>query len=177
MADEEKKEDEKNEGEKPKGGSKKLLIIGLIAGLVVGGGAAAGYFIMMPSPNAEIEHVNEEIVEEIIEEIVPELPDYQYARMDRLQLPLFYKGRILKYAVMDVSLETIGNGDKMLVVRNILIIRDALLRFYSINSVGRKDNPNIVDFDKLSTKILELANQEAHKDVVKRVVISQSRSF
>ncbi len=177
MADEEEKEEENKEEEtqedKPKGGGKKLLIIGLVAGLMVGGGAAAGYFIMMPSPEAEIEHVEEVVVEEI----VPELPDYQYARMDRLQLPLFYKGRILNYSVMDVSLETIGATDKMLVVKNILIIRDALLRFYSVNSVGREDNPNIVDFDKLSAKILEFANQEAHKDVVKRVVISESRSY
>lgn len=118
-----------------------------------------------------------EVVEDVVEEPVEELPDYQYARMDRLQLPVFYKGRVLNYTIMDVSIETIGNEDKMLVVKNVLVVRDALLRHYSVNSVGREDNPRIVDFDKLSEKIMEFANVEAHRDIVTRVVISESRSF
>ncbi|MBT5073977.1 MAG: hypothetical protein HOJ34_13010 [Kordiimonadaceae bacterium] len=171
MADEEKKDDEGAEEEKPKG-SKKLLIIGLLAGLLVGGGGAAGFFIMMPG-DGEVEVV-EEVAEEEPEE---ELPDYQYARLDRLQIPVLYKDRVLNYTIMDVSIETIGNDDKLLVVKNILVVRDALLRFYSVNSVGREDNPRVVDFDKLSEKIKELSNAEAHKDIVTRVIISESRSF
>ena len=171
MADEEKKDDEGAEEEKPTG-SKKLLIIGLLAGLLVGGGGAAGFFIMMPG-DGEVEVV-EEVAEEEPEE---ELPDYQYARLDRLQIPVLYKDRVLNYTIMDVSIETIGNDDKLLVVKNILVVRDALLRFYSVNSVGREDNPRVVDFDKLSEKIKELSNAEAHKDIVTRVIISESRSF
>lgn len=78
---------------------------------------------------------------------------------------------------MDISLETIGNENKMAIIRNVLIIRDALLRYYSVNSVGREDNPRIVDFDKLSAKILEVANQEIHNEAVTRVVISENRNF
>lgn len=168
MADEQNIEE--NEEEKPKG-SKKLLIIGLLAGLLFGGGGAAGFFIMMP-----IEE-DVEVVEEVVEEPEEELPDYQYARMDRLQLPVLYKNRVLNYTIMDVSLETVGNEDKMLAVKNVLVVRDALLRHYSVNSIGREDNPAVVDFDKLSEKIMELANAEAHKDIVTRVIISESRSF
>jgi len=171
MADEEKPQESEQQQE-PKGGGKKLLIVGLLAGLIFGGGGAAGFFILQ-SGNDTTEHVEEVVVEEK----KPELPDYQYARMDRLQLPVFYKGRVLNYAVMDVSMEVIGNDDKMLAVKNVLIVRDALLRHYSVNSVGREDNPRIVDFDKLSGKIMELANAEAHKEIVNRVVISESRSF
>ena len=172
MADEkEKDEAQPEEIEAPKKGSKKLLIIGLLAGLLVGGGGAAGFFIMQ-SGEEEVAPAIEEVVE-----VEPELPDYQYARMDRLQLPVFYKGRILNYAVMDVSMEVIGNNDKLLAVKNVLIVRDSLLRHYSVNSVGREDNPRIVDFDKLSKKITEFANAEANKEIVQRVVISESRSF
>lgn len=172
MADD--KEKNKEQGEEliaPKKGSKKLLIIGLLSGLLLGGGGAAGFFIMQSGKEEVVS------VEEVAVEKEPELPDYQYARMDRLQLPVFYKGRILNYAVMDVSMEVIGNNDKLLAVKNVLIVRDALLRHYSVNSVGREDNPRIVDFDKLSKKITEFANTEAHKEIVKRVVISESRSF
>jgi flagellar protein FliL len=172
MADEDEKQEGQNVDEK-KGGGKKLLIIGLLAGLIFGGGGAAGYFIFMGGDKGEPEVVEEEIVEEK----GPELPDYQYARMDKLQLPVFYNGRVLNYAVMDVSLETIGNDNKMIAVQNVLIVRDALLRHYSINSVGREDNPSIVDFDKLSEKIKEFSNAEAHKDIVTRVIISEARSF
>jgi hypothetical protein len=113
----------------------------------------------------------------VVEEKSPELPDYQYARMDKLNLPLFYKGRVLNYAVMNVSMETIGNDDKLLVVKNIIIIRDALLRHYSINPVGREDNPRIVNFEVLSAKIKEVVNAEIGRVVVKRVVISENRIF
>ena len=172
MADDGEKQQEQVSEEPKKGGSKKMLIVGLLAGLIFGGGGAAGYFIFMGDS-----HEPEVVKEEKVEEKAPELPDYQYARMDKLQLPVFYKGRVLNYTVMDVSLETVGNEDKMLVVQNVLIVRDALLRYYSVNSVGREDNPRIVDFDALSEKIKELANAEAHKDIVTRVVISEARSF
>ncbi len=168
-------EEEKSEGENEKkqsGGGKKLLIIGLLAGLVVGGGGAAGFFLMQSGDEEPIveEHV-------VVEEKKPDLPDYQYAKMDRLQLPVFHNGRILSYAVMDVSMEVIGNDDKLLAVKNALVVRDALLRYYSVNSIGREDNPRIVDYDKLSLKIIELANAEAHRDIITRVIISESRSF
>lgn len=170
MAEEEK--DTNEDGAKPSGGSKKLLVIGLIAGLLVGGGGAAGYFIMQPSNDANHEAAAEEVVEK-----APELPDFQYARIDKLNLPLFYKGRVLNYAVTSVSLETIGNDDKLIVVKNIIIIKDALLRYFSINAVGREDNPRIVDFDKLASKIKEVANQEIGREIVTRVVISETRNF
>ena len=170
MAEEEK--DVNDESAKPSGGGKKLLIIGLIAGLFVGGGAAAGFFIMQAGSDKK-----SEVVEEVVEEKEPELPDFQYARMDRLNLPLFYKGRVLNYAVTNVSLETIGNDDKMIVVKNVIIIKDALLRYFSVNPVGRDDNPRIVDFDKLTTKVKEVANQEIGREIVTRFVISESRKF
>ncbi|MCP5382183.1 MAG: hypothetical protein H6912_07410 [Kordiimonadaceae bacterium] len=170
MANEE--EQQNNEQNNPKSGNKKLLLIGLIAGLIVGGGGAAGFFIMQS--HEALEEVQEE---KIVGEKEPELPDYQYARMERLQLPLFYEGKILNYALMDVSIEVIGNKDKMLVVKNIIIIRDALLRFYSVNPVGRDDNPRIVNFDKLSEKIKSLVDEELKKEIVSRVVITQSRNI
>ncbi len=169
MADEEEKQEETTE-EKPKG-SKKLLIVGLFLGLLVGGGGAAGFFIMQ-SGDASAGAPKEVVVEQ-----KPELPDFQYARMDQLKLPVLYNGRVLNYAVMNVNMEVIGNDDKMLAVKNVIIIRDALLRHYSVNSVGRDDNPRIVDYDKLSDKIIEIANAEAQRDLVKRVVISESHSF
>ncbi len=169
MADEEKIEEGGEENPKS-GGGKKLLIIGLLAGLVVGGGGAAGFFLMQPAP-AEAEPVAEVAIAE------PKKPDYQFARMDGLQLPVFYNGRVLNYAVMDVSLEVIGNDDKMEVVKNGVVVRDALIRHFSVNSVARDDNPNVVDYDKLSEKIKEFANAESNREIVKRVVISQARSF
>lgn len=168
MAEEENNQEEQIE--KPKGSGKKLLIVGLLMGLMVGGGGAAGYFIMKSGP-AEVEEAV------VVVEKTPELPDFQYAKMEGLQLPVFYNGRVLNYAVMDVSLEVIGNDDKLQVVRNNFLVRDTLLRYFSVNSVGREDNPSIVDYDKLSEKIKEYANAEAEREIVKRVVINQSRSF
>ena len=176
MAEDDTKNEDEEKGKeaKSKGGSKKLLIIGLLVGLLIGGGGAAGFFLMKPSDDAGQEHV-EEIVEE--EQIAPELPDYQYARMDKLQLPIIYKGRVLNYVVMDVSMEVIGNIDKMVLVKSVLVIRDELIRHFSENSVGREDNPRTVDYDSLSEKIKKTANDTVHQDMVKRVMISESRIF
>lgn len=74
-------------------------------------------------------------------------------------------------------MQTIGNEDKLLVVKNIIIIKDALLRYFSVNPVGREDNPRIVDFDKLAAKIRQVANQEIGREIVNRVAISESRNF
>ena len=167
MAEEETNNDDVEE--KPSGGGKKLLIIGLLVGLLIGGGAAAAFFITQSgSESTEVE---------VVEEKAPELPDYQYARMDKLNLPLFSNGRILNYSLMNVSLETIGIDDKTLVERNTISIRDGLLRYYSVNSIGREDNPRIVDFDRLSEKIKEVTNAEIGRDVVTRVVISENMTF
>ena len=171
MADEEEKKEEGAEEEKPQGGCKKLLIIGLLAGLIFGGGGAAGYFIMMPSDEGHEETAEAEPEPEVV------LPDYQYAEINRLQSPNIYNGRILNYVLMNISMEVIGEPDKLLVERNILIIRDALIRFYSENPLGREDNRTIADFTSLSQKIKELANHEAHKEAVQRVIISQSRAI
>lgn len=172
MAEENSNQDEQEE--KPKGGGKKLLIVGLLAGLLVGGGGAAGFFIMQ-SGSAETHSEAEEA--QAGAEIKPKLPDYQYAKIDGLQLPVFSNGRVLNYAVMDVSMEVIGNEDKLQVVRSNVLVRDSLIRHFSVNSIGREDNPSIVDYDKLSEKIKEYANAEAKREIVKRVVINQSRSF
>lgn len=170
MADKEEIEKKDQEVVEKKDGSKKLLIIGLLLGLFLGAGGVAGFFMTKSSAPDEV------VIEEVVEK-APELPDYQYARMEKLKLPLFYEGRILNYAVMDVSMEVIGNDNKMRLVKNVIIIRDALLRHFSVNSVGRDDNPRIVDYDKLSQKIMEFANNEMHSDLVTRVVVSESRSF
>ena len=173
MADEENTDESQKEEEKPKGGSKKLLIIGLLSGLILGGGGAVGFFIMQPSETDE--DPIEEIVEEV--EVAPVLPDYQYVDIERLQLPNIYKGRVLNYVSMNVSMEVIGEQNKMLLEKTVLIIRDSLIRYYSENSIGREDSPRIADFDGLSQKIREFANNEVHKEIVERVIVSESRSL
>lgn len=173
MSDEENNEDAGEEGqEESGGGSKKLLIIGLLAGLLVGGGGAAGFFIMQSGGEGEAEEVVE-----VVEEPEPERPDYQYASLDRLSLPLFYNGRVLNYALMSVQLETIGEANMTKVNKNMILVKDALLRYYSVNPVGREDNPRIVDFDKLSAKIQEIIDQEIGSGIVTRVVINDSRNI
>ncbi|MCC3860609.1 flagellar basal body-associated FliL family protein [Pseudemcibacter aquimaris] len=172
MSEEENKEDEKPEEKTEEGGGgKKLLIVGLLAGLIVGGGGAAGYFIMQSGNDGGAEVVEAEPEPEI------ERPDYQYAQLDRLSLPLFHNGRVLNYAMMSVSLETIGEENMTLVNKNMIIIKDALLRHYSNNSVGREDNPRVVDFDKLSSKIQEIIDQEIGKNIVTRVVINDAMNL
>lgn len=170
MADKEEAQKDDQKADPKQGGGKKLLIVGLMLGLLIGAGGVAGFFMTKSSAPEAV------VVEEVVEEL-PELPDYQYARMEKLKLPLFYEGRVLNYTVMDVSMEVIGNDNKMRLVKNVIIIRDALLRYFSVNSVGREDNPRIVDYDKLSEKIMEFANKEMHGDIVTRVAVSESRSF
>ncbi len=173
MADEEKSDNEQKKDEKPKGGGKKLLIIGLLSGLILGGGGAAGFFIMQPS------EADEDAIEEIVEEVepAPVLPDYRYVDIERLQLPNIYNGRVLNYVSMNVSMEVIGEQDKMLLEKTVLIIRDSLIRYYSENSIGRKDSPRIADFEGLSEKIKEFANNEVHKEIVERVIVNESRAL
>ena len=173
MADEENTDGNQEEGEKPKAGSKKLLIIGLLSGFILGGGGAVGFFIMQPS------ETDEDTIEEIVEEVepAPVLPDYQYVDIERLQLPNIYNGRVLNYISMNVSMEVIGEQDKMILEKTVLIIRDSLIRYYSENPIGREDSPRIADFEGLSEKIKEFANNEVHKEIVERVIVNESRAL
>jgi flagellar basal body-associated protein FliL len=176
MAKNDKENDEKEipEEVKPASGGKKFLIIGLSVGLLIGGGAAAAVLMFLPKGDANIEAVETAEEEEYV---APELRDYQYAKMDKLQLPLIHNGRVLNYVVMDISMEVIGTENKMVIVKNTVIIRDELIRHFSENSVGQKDNPRTVDYNGLSEKIIEIANAHVHQDMVKRGMISQSRLF
>ncbi|MFC7050377.1 flagellar basal body-associated FliL family protein [Emcibacter nanhaiensis] len=172
MADEEKTENNGQQAEKS-GGGKKLLIIGLLAGIIVGGGIGAGAFFMLGSSPEE--HVEEEVVEH---EPEPEkVKELFFVRMEKFTVPLMYKGRVLRYVVMDLNLQVDGNEEKLLVVQSLPIIRDALLRDVSEHTIGSPDNPNVIDFEGFTDRVTRIGNEIMHEKLIKKTLVVEARGY
>lgn len=146
------------------GGRGKLpLILGLAAGLVLGGGGVGGYFVFLaPEGNA------------LAEGEQPAARRTTFIRIDRLSAPLFDEGRVVAYALLDLSLEVRSNGDDILIAQRMPALRDAFLREVTENSISRAGTPLVIDYDALTTRLREVANRELRKDVVLRVLVIQT---
>ncbi len=155
----------------PKKGSKKLLIIGLLLGLLLGGGGGVGAFMMMGGGG---EHVEEEHKEAVVEE--PKT-DPQFVKLERMTLPLVKNNKVLGQMVIDFSLEVDGTDNKMIVIRNLPEIRDAMLRHYSDMPLGKTDSPRSVDYPRLKKTLKKISNKLLHDPLVTRVMIVQARQF
>ncbi|WP_321392020.1 flagellar basal body-associated FliL family protein [Emcibacter sp.] len=172
MADEEKKDESGNDAGNA-GGGKKLLIIGLAAGILLGGGIGAGAFFMLGSSSEE--HVEEEVAEE---EPEPEKQkELFFVKMEKFTVPLMYKGRVLRYVVMDLSLEVDNNEHKLEVVQSLPIIRDAMLRDVSKNTIADHDNPNVIDFEEFTSRVTRIGNDVMGEHLIKKTLIVESRGY
>lgn len=167
MAD---KSDENPEKEKPKGGSKKLLIIGLIVGLLLGGGAAFGALTMMKADEGG--HVEEDVV--VVEE---HQIDPQYVKVEHMTIPLIHNNRVFGNATIDFSMKVDGIDNKIIVVQNLPEIRDAMLRHFSSNPIGRKDSPRSIDYILLTDTLLKISNDILHTPLVLQAMVVQVRLF
>ena len=167
MAD--KDEDKDNSpAEKTKGGGKKLLILGLLLGLLLGGGAAA--FFLLSGGDASEKSAEEVVVKDQKPKI-----DAQFVKVERMNIPLVSKGRVLGNLTVDFSMEVDGNENKLLVVRNLPEIRDAMLRHFSEESIGKPDNPRSVDYPRLKETLKDISNRILHDPLILRVMVVQVR--
>ncbi|WP_417317652.1 hypothetical protein [Emcibacter sp.] len=173
MADEEKQEDGAQEESGSGGGGKKLLIIGLLAGIIVGGGAGAGAFFMFGS--APEEPVEEEVVEE--EPELSKQKELVFARMEKFTVPLMYKGRVLRYVIMDLNLQVEGNDQKLLVVQALPIIRDALLREVSEHTIANPNNPNVIDFEGFTKRVTKIGNEIMGERLILKTLVIEARGY
>lgn len=169
MADEDKAETEE---EKPESGSKKLLIIGLLVGLLLGGGGGVGAFMMLAGGEEEAEVLEEEVPVVTVPETDP-----HFVKIDRMTLPLVHKNRILGNVMIDFSMEVDGNDNKMVVIRNLPEIRDAMLRHFSVTPIGKEGSPRNVDYPRLKKTLEDISNEVLHDPLVLRVMIVQARQF
>jgi flagellar FliL protein len=165
---------ENGEDQKPAGGSKKLLIIGLILGLVVGGGGAAGALIMMGGDDDGTDSVK---AVEVAPEPEKHKVDLHFVKIERFNVPLVYKGRILHYLMMDLSIEVDGNDNKLKVVHRMPAIRDAFLKSVTDKSLSDEKNPRIMDYSAFKKRFKDIANKVLHEELVLEVLIVNSSQF
>lgn len=167
MAEEKEPEEAK---EPKKGGGKKLLIIGLLAGLLLGGGGGFGAFMMMGGGEKPEAHEEKPVVKE------PEL-DLHFVKLERVSIPLIYNHRLSGSMMIDFSMEVSGNENKMEVIHSLPEIRDALLRHFSVTSIGKADSPQTIDYPRLKKTVKDISNSILHDPVVRRVMVVQARRF
>ncbi|VAX02508.1 hypothetical protein MNBD_ALPHA03-2023 [hydrothermal vent metagenome] len=176
MAKEEDKKAENTEDtpveEKPKGSSKKLLVIGLLLGLLLGGGAGFGAFMMLSGSDAPAEQ-NEEVV---VKKEEPKI-DAHFVKVERVNIPLVSKGRVVGNLIADFSIKVDGNDNKMEVIVNLPEIRDAILRHFSGKSIGKKNNPRSIDYPMLKQAIKDISNKILKKPLVLDVMVVQVKQF
>lgn len=146
------------------GRSKLALILGLTAGLLVGGGGVGGYFVFFVPESAETPAEAEQ----------PAARKTTFIRIDRLSAPLSNDGRVVAYALLDLSLEVRSNGDDLLIAQRMPALRDAFLREVTENTVSRAGQPLVIDYDAVTTRLRDVANRELRKEVVLRVLVTQT---
>ncbi|WP_138379897.1 flagellar basal body-associated FliL family protein [Luteithermobacter gelatinilyticus] len=152
-------------------GGKKFLIVGLLAGLVIGGAAGGAAFLFL---GAETGGMAPGAAQE--KKDPPKPKDIHYVKMERFTAPLVHKGRVLNYVVMDLSIEVESNENKLLVVRNLPLIRSALLQSVSETPIGRKDNPYMVDYQAFSDRMKKISNEVIGKTAVNKVLVVEVRA-
>lgn len=173
--EEENTEDNKKDSpveEKPKTGGKKFLIIGILLGLLLGGGGAFGAFMILSGSDAPEEKLEEEIVKKEEPKI-----DAHFVKVERVNIPLVSKGRVVGNLIADFSIKVDGNDNKMEVIVNLPEIRDAILRHFSGKSIGKKDNPRSIDYPMLKSAIKDISNKILKEPLVLDVMVVQVKQF
>jgi len=147
---------------KPAGRGKLALLLGLAAGLLVGGGGVGAYFVFFAG--AEVKPLTSDDAAR----------KTTFIRIDRLSAPLVSDGRVLGYALLDLSLEVRSNGDDLLVAQRMPALRDAFLRAVTDSPISRVGEPLAIDYDAVTELLRDVANRELRKDVVVRVLVTQT---
>ena len=162
--------DENTEDENSGGSSKKLLIIGLVIGLALGGGGAVA---------ALMSGGGDEAAEKPPEKEAPAKHkiDIHFVKIERFNVPLVHKGRVLHYMMMDLSLEVDGNDNKLKIVHRMPAIRDAFLKDVTKKSLSDPQHPRIMDFAAFKKRFKNTANEILHEDLVLNVLIVNSAQF
>lgn len=170
-ADDKSKPDDKAkeaDGKASAGGGKKLLIIGLAAGLLVGGGIAAAYFLFLAPQKKAVAAV------EAPPPPPPPPENTTFVKVDRVSAPLVHEGQVLGYVLLDLSLEVKGNANELLVAQRLPALKAAFLKEVTRAPIGKEGEPLIIDFDALTNRLRQAANQELGKAAILRVLITQS---
>ncbi len=161
--------DNKDEGQDKKAGSggRKFLIIGLAAGLLVGAGGAGAYFLFMAKDKAASAPV--------AAKEAPKPPKTtSFVKLEHLSAPLVSNGKVLGYVLLDLSLEVKGSADELHVAQRLPELRAAFLKDVTDTPIGKPDQPMMIDYDALTTRLRTLANQQLGEEAVVRVLVTQS---
>lgn len=146
------------------GRSRLALILGITAGLLLGGGGVGAYFVFFAAPQSG----------DATTDASSATRKTTFIRIDRLSAPLSADGRVVAYALLDLSLEVRSNGDDILIAQRMPALRDAFLREVTDNSISREGQPLVIDYDAVTTRLRDVANRELRKDVVLRVLVTQT---
>ncbi|RIK92789.1 MAG: hypothetical protein DCC73_10940 [Proteobacteria bacterium] len=169
-ADDKSKPDDKAkeaDGKASSGSGKKLLIIGLAAGLLAGGGIAAAYFLFLAP--------QKKVVAAVETPPPPPAPENTtFVKVDRVSAPLVHEGQVLGYVLLDLSLEVKGNANELLVAQRLPALKAAFLKEVTRAPIGKEGEPLIIDFDALTNRLRQAANQELGKAAILRVLVTQS---
>lgn len=152
------------------GGGRKFLVIGLLAGLLIGGGGAGAYFLFLG---------NEEQASASVETPAPppaeEKPvETVFVKLERLSAPLVSNDRVMGYVLLNLSLEVKGTENEVKVAQRLPALKAAFLRDVTTTPIGKPDQPMIIDYESLTSRLTEVANRELGEDMILRVLVTQS---
>ncbi len=177
MADKDQKDEKDGEGEeekpKKKLGGKLLLIIGLVGGLAIGGGTA--FFLASMGGDDETAMEEQEETEAVEAEENIEL---FYVDINRLPAPVLDEdGKVLGYMFLDLSLETDGGENQKFIYDRLPRLQDAFLREISKTRISKPGQPGVVDYDRLRSRFLTMANKTLGRNIVRSVLIRGATQF
>jgi len=159
-----------NEQAAKSGGGRKFLVIGLMLGLLIGGAGAGGYFLFMGGEeDASASVTGTEIPEKAAKPVKT-----VFVKLDQLSAPLVSNGRVMGYVLLDLSLEVKASEHEVKVAQRLPALKAAFLKEVTSTPIGKPDQPMIIDYEALTSRLTSVANRELGEELILRVLVTQS---
>ena len=147
-----------------------LMIAAVVGGLVLGGGGVGAYFIFGHKSDAETKAAPKvKAVEE-----KPAAQAVAYVSLPHLSAPILDNGKVLGYVLLDFSLEVNEGEEQANIFQNLPAIRAAFLIDVTQHPIGTPEDPTVIDYAGLGTRLLDVANQAVKGGGIKRVLVTQT---
>jgi flagellar basal body-associated protein FliL len=155
--------------------SRMMLIVGTLIGLTVGVVGAFLWLSNKDEASSEEEEVVEEVVEPSEEEVAIPAVSYIYLYIERMPAALVDEnGRTVGYVFLDITLELHDSEEQSYVSARMPRVKDALLRAISKNGLTRPGTSGQMDYDRVSSYLLEASNAAIEKEYVTGVYITRA---
>lgn len=145
-----------------------ILIAAVAGGLILGGGAVAAFFLTRPPAQTA------KTPAPAAEKKAPPPVALAFVAVPNVTAPLVDNGKVLGYVMLSFSVEVNAGPEEGKVFQHLPALQAAFLIDVTEHPIGTPEDPTVIDYERLQTRLLEVANREMQDGAIKRVLITQT---